>query len=113
MPAVDGRGDSVSASPDEARIVCKISEEVRRADMWSFLADKRKSSKIAKDRMKLLLVSERMNCSTQMITMMQNDFQKTAARYFPVMDTGVTFEIKDHPPTLCICIPLQIKKSSR
>ena len=81
--------------------------------MWSFLTEKRKSSKIAKDRMKLLLVSERMNCSTQTIIMMQNDFQKTAARYFPVKDSGVTFEINDQPPTLRICIPLQIKNNSR
>ena len=55
--------------------------------MWSFLTEKRNSSKVAKDRMKLLLVSERMNCSPQIIAMMQNDFLKTAARYFSVMDT--------------------------
>ena len=35
--------------------------------MWSFLTEKRNSSKVAKDRMKLLLVSERMNCSPQII----------------------------------------------
>lgn len=80
--------------------------------MWSFLTEKRNSSKVAKDRMKLLLVSERMNCSPQTITMMQNDFQKTAARYFSVMDKGVTFEIKDQPPVLRICIPLKTKKNS-
>ena len=81
--------------------------------MCSFLTEKRKSSKIAKDRMKLLLVSELMNCSTHTIIMMQNDFQKTAARYFQVKDTGVTFEIKDQPQTLRICIPLHIKNNSR
>ena len=80
--------------------------------MWSFLTEKRNSSKIAKDRMKLLLVSERMNCSPQTIVMMQNDFQKTAARYFSGMDSGVTFEVKGQPPVLRICIPLKIKKNS-
>lgn len=81
--------------------------------MWSFLTEKRNSSKIAKDRMKLLLISERMNCSTQMLVMMQNDFQKTAARYFSVADSGVTFEIKGQPPVLSVCIPIQTKKNSR
>ncbi|MGI6094343.1 MAG: cell division topological specificity factor MinE [Lachnospiraceae bacterium] len=49
-----------------------------------FLNRKRHSGLIAKDRLKLLLVSERLNCSPQMMTMLKNDVVQAAGKYFNV-----------------------------
>ena len=40
------------------------------------------SGLVAKDRLKLLLVAERMDCSPQMMTMLQNDLVLAAGKYF-------------------------------
>ena len=52
---------------------------------------KKRSGHIAKDRLKLLLVSERLSCSPQMMTMLQNDVVSAVERY---IKENMTFLIK-------------------
>ena len=49
---------------------------------------KRKSSRdIAKDRLKILLISDRVNCSQEMMEMIKNDIAKVISKYMKI-DTG-------------------------
>ena len=49
----------------------------------------KRSGHVAKDRLKLLLVSERLDCSPQMMTMLQNDMVRAVSRYFTVQEQKV------------------------
>lgn len=60
-----------------------------------FLSKKRHSGIIAKDRLKLLLVSERMNCSPQMMVMLRNDMLQTAGKYFSVEEKEIEIRCKN------------------
>lgn len=46
----------------------------------------RRSGLIAKDRLKLLLTSERLDCTPQMMTMLQNDMIRAVNKYFAVRE---------------------------
>ena len=52
--------------------------------MKIILQRKDRSADYAKSRMKLLLVSERINCSPQMMTMLKNDLIHTVKKYITV-----------------------------
>ncbi len=46
---------------------------------------KRKSSReIAKDRLKILLISDRVNCSPEMMEMIKNDIAKVISKYMKI-----------------------------
>lgn len=64
-----------------------------------FLGRKRHSGLIAKDRLKLLLVSERLNCSPQTMTMLKNDMVQAAGKYFNVDENEVEIRCR-HDKTL-------------
>lgn len=49
----------------------------------------RRSGLIAKDRLKLLLTSERLDCTPQMMTMLQNDMIRAVNKYFAVREQNV------------------------
>ena len=49
----------------------------------------RPSGFVAKDRLKLLLTSERLECSPQMMTMLQNDLIRAVNKYFAVDEQKV------------------------
>ena len=72
----------------------------------------RPSGFVAKDRLKLLLTSERLECSPQMMTMLQNDLIRAVNKYFAVHEQKV--EIRKDTATVTAYIPLQtdIKNSS-
>ena len=42
---------------------------------------RRKSREIARDRLKILLISDRVNCSAEMIEMIKNDITKVISKY--------------------------------
>ena len=67
----------------------------------------RRSGLIAKDRLRLLLTSERLDCTPQMMTMLKNDMIKAAAKYVPVDSPGVTVSFRQSPPMLTANIPLK------
>ena len=55
---------------------------------------KRKSSReIAKDRLKILLISDRVNCSPEMMEMIKNDIIKVIAKYMEIDSEGLDIQI--------------------
>ena len=74
----------------------------------------RRSGLIAKDRLRLLLTSERLDCTPQMMTMLKNDMIRAVDKYFTVQDKKVEIRYVKDRSTLLIKIPLQsdIEKSS-
>ena len=74
----------------------------------------RRSGLIAKDRLRLLLTSERLDCTPQMMTMLKNDMIRAVDKYFTVQDKKVEIRYVKDRSTLLIKIHLQsdIEKSS-
>lgn len=74
----------------------------------------RRSGLIAKDRLKLLLTSERLECTPQMMTMLQNDLVRAVNKYFAVKEHDVEIRYLKDTTTVMAKIPLQtdIKNSS-
>lgn len=74
----------------------------------------RHSGLIAKNRLRLLLTSERLDCTPQMMTMLKNDMIRAVDKYFSVQDKKVEIRYVKDRSTLLIKIPLQndIEKSS-
>ena len=67
----------------------------------SIFGKKRKASgTIAKDRLKLLLISDRVSCSPQTMQMLKNDMIKAAGKYIPVDAGKVTICFHQSPPVL-------------
>ncbi len=73
--------------------------------MGWFELRKKKSSTIAKDRLKLLLVSERLDCSPTTMIMLKNDLIKTISKYMTVEEDQVTVSISYSPSILTAQIP--------
>ena len=72
--------------------------------MKTFLNERRRSAGYARDRMKLLLISERIECSPQMMKMLKSDLVHT------VKETKVKIQISQEPPVLMAYIPVLTKK---
>lgn len=74
----------------------------------------KRSGHIAKDRLKLLLTSERLDCTPQMMIMLQNDMIRAVNKYFAVREQKVEIRYVKDTTTVMAKIPLQtdIKKSS-
>ena len=65
-------------------------------DIFSFF--KRSSSKsIAKDRLKLVLVHDRANCSTKILEMMKNDIIQVIAKYMDIDNEDLDIQISQTP----------------
>lgn len=79
--------------------------------MGFFGRKRNKSGSIAKDRLALLLVADRVSCSAQTMQMLKNDMIKAAAKYVPVDPHGVTVSFRQSPPTLTASIPLKTRTS--
>ena len=80
---------------------------------------KQQSSDVAKDRLKLLLIHDRMNCSTELLEMMKADIIAVISKYVDVDDdefdieisTMETDETRKKSPVLSANIPIKnIKK---
>lgn len=56
-----------------------------------------RSAGYARDRMKLLLVSERAGCSPQMMTLLKNDLIHTVKKYLSIDETTVDIRITQEP----------------
>ena len=81
--------------------------------MKSFSQIKGRSAEYARNRIKLLLVSERIDCSPQMINMLKNDLIRTVKKYIPVDEKGVNICITQEPPIIHAKIPVCSKKEQR
>ena len=72
-----------------------------------------RSAEYARDRMRLLLISERIDCSPQIINMMRNDLIHTVKKYISVNEKKVTIQITQDPPVIHAEIPVFFKKEQR
>ena len=77
--------------------------------MKSFSQIKGRSAEYARNRIKLLLVSERIDCSPQMISMLKNDLIHTVKKYISIDEKQITQE----PPVIHAKIPVCSKKEQR
>lgn len=75
--------------------------------MGFFGKNRKTSSSIAKDRLKLLLVSDRVSCSPQTMQMLKNDMIKAAGKYVPIDSGNVTICFHQSPPVLTASLPLK------
>lgn len=74
------------------------------------LNERRRSAGYARDRMKLLLISERIECSPQMMKMLKSDLVHTVKKYVTIEETKVKIQISQEPPVLMAYIPVLTKK---
>jgi len=54
---------------------------------------KKKSSDIARDRLKILLISDRVNCSPEMMNLIKNDIAKVISKYMKIDDESMEIQI--------------------
>ena len=87
--------------------------------IWEYLIAffRRKSSgEVAKDRLKLLLVSDRSNCSPETMELIKNDIIKVISKYMEIDSEGLDIQItqnhdESEGPALYANIPIrELKK---
>jgi cell division topological specificity factor len=90
--------------------------------MGLFETFKRKnSSNIAKDRLKLLLVSDRANCSPEVMELIKNDIIQVIGKYMEIDAEGLDIQITQTPsedgngsvPALFANIPIKDMKHGK
>ena len=72
---------------------------------------KKKSSSIAKDRLKILLISDRINCSPQTLNLIKQDLIKSISKYMNIDEEHMEIVLnnkrgKNKKPTLYANIPI-------
>ena len=73
---------------------------------------RKKSREIARDRLKILLISDRVNCSAEMIEMIKNDITKVISKYIQITTTDS--KGRNKMPALYANIPiLDLHKDDR
>ena len=91
-------------------------------DIYSFFNRKEKSKDIAKDRLKLVLVHDRVNCSSNLLEMLKNDIIKVISIYMEIDEESLDIQItqggggadSSQAPTLYANIPIKsMKKVSK
>ena len=78
--------------------------------MKAFFRDKKRSAGYARDRMKLLLLSERLDCSPQMMQMLKSDLIHTVKKYLTIEEEQVKLKITQEPAVLYVYVPVLDKK---
>ena len=81
--------------------------------MKTALQGKGRSAGYARDRLKMLLVSERIDCSPQMMKMLKSDMIHTVKKYITIDETEVKIRITQEPPVFHADIPVRSKKEQR
>ena len=79
--------------------------------MKTALQGKGRSAGYARDRMKMLLVAERIDCSPQMMKMLKNDMIHTVKKYITIDETEVKIRITQEPPVFHADIPVRSKRN--
>ena len=78
--------------------------------MKAFFRDKKRSAGYARDRLKLLLLSERIDCSPQMMQMLKSDLIHTVKKYLTIEEEQVKLKITQEPAVLYVYVPVLDKK---
>ena len=79
---------------------------------------KKSSGDVAKDRLKLLLISDRSNCSPEIMELIKNDIIKVISKYMEIDCEGLDIQITQtesegengRVPALCANIPIKDMK---
>ena len=71
---------------------------------------KGRSAEYARKRMTLLLVSERLDCSPQMMQMLKSDLIHTVKKYLTIEEEQVKLKITQEPAVLYVYVPVLDKK---
>ena len=87
-------------------------------DFLSFFTKKNSSKEIAKDRLKLVLIHDRVNCSTQLLEMLKTDIIKVISNYMEIDEEELDIQISQtlleggaqNVPVLCANIPIKNMK---
>jgi len=87
-------------------------------DFFKFFSKKPQSKNIAKDRLKLVLIHDRADCSPVMLEMLKNDIIKVIAKYMDIeneeLDIQITTTVTEdnkNVPMLMANIPIKnVKK---
>lgn len=66
-----------------------------RLDVSSLFSKKNKSSSVAKDRLKLILIHDRINCSTELLEMMRADILAVISKYVDIETEELNIEISN------------------
>lgn len=75
--------------------------------MGLFSRSQRNSSTVAKDRLKLLLVAERIHCSPNMLIMFKNDMIQTASKYVVINEKQVSITYSQSSDVVIASFPLE------
>ncbi len=67
---------------------------------------KKKSCEIAKDRLKILLISDRVNCSPEMMELIKSDIVKVISKYMKIDTVNMDIQISKSKPALYANIPI-------
>lgn len=62
-------------------------------DLIKFFSKKPQTKDVAKDRLKLVLVHDRANCSTHILEMLKNDILKVISNYMEIDDEELDIQI--------------------
>lgn len=85
-------------------------------DLFSNIFSKKQSSKnVAKDRLKLVLIHDRVNCSTQVLEMLKTDILRVISNYMEIDEEELDIQItqtesedkKSNVPILYANIPIK------
>ncbi len=89
-------------------------------DINALFGKKNKSSSVAKDRLKLVLIHDRMNCSTELLEMMRADILEVTSRYVDIDTEELNIEISNmeyeegqKAPVLSANIPIKNLKKAK
>ncbi len=64
-------------------------------DFWGVFNRKSSSKDVAKDRLKLVLVHDRVNCSTQVLEMLKTDIIRVISNYMEIDEDGLDINITE------------------
>jgi cell division topological specificity factor len=85
-------------------------------DLFKFLSKDSSSKDVAKDRLRLVLVHDRSNCSPEFLEMIRGDLLDALSQYMEIDEIGLdikitrTFEGPDGKPALVASIPIKNMK---
>lgn len=77
--------------------------------MKAFSKGTRQSAEFARNRMKLLLISEHVNCSPQMMKLLRKDLINVIKKYLNIDEQQVKIKITQDPPTFHVVFPVYKK----
>jgi len=67
---------------------------------------RKKSCDVAKDRLKILLISDRVNCSPEMMEFIKADIVKVISKYMKIDTDNMDIQISKSTPALYANIPI-------